>query len=199
MTQIGKLRQFVADLTRLVETAPNEAAILDQGRPLLAALVAEDDWLPEAYAKPHPQYYQQHLLYADPLDRLSIVSFVWGPGQETPVHDHRVWGLVGVLRGAELARNFSAAADGKLVEAPMERLERGSVAAVSPTIGDIHRISNAYDDRVSISIHVYGGNIGTIRRAIIDPASGATKEFVSGYSNEAVPNLWAAPALVAAE
>lgn len=199
MTQIGKLRQFVADLTRLVETAPNEAAILDQGRALLAALVAEDDWLPEAYAKPHPQYYQQHLLYADPLDRLSIVSFVWGPGQETPVHDHRVWGLVGVLRGAELARNFSTAPDGKLVEAPVERLERGSVAAVSPTIGDIHRISNAYDDRVSISIHVYGGNIGTIRRAVIDPASGATKEFVSGYSNAAVPNLWAAPALAAAE
>lgn len=199
MTQIGKLRQFVADLTRLVETAPNEAVILDQGRSLLAALVAEDDWLPEAYAKPHPQYYQQHLLYADPLDRLSIVSFVWGPGQETPVHDHRVWGLVGVLRGAELARNFSTGPDGKLVEAPVEKLERGSVAAVSPTIGDIHRISNAYGDRVSISIHVYGGNIGTIRRAVIDPASGATKEFVSGYSNAAVPNLWAAPALAAAE
>lgn len=199
MAQIGKLRQFVADLTRLVETAPNEAAILDQGRTLLAALVAEDDWLPEAYAAPHPQYYQQHLLYADPLDRLSIVSFVWGPGQETPVHDHRVWGLVGVLRGAELARNFTTGPDGKLVEAPVERLERGSVAAVSPTIGDIHRISNAYDDRVSISIHVYGGNIGTIRRAVIDPASGATKEFVSGYSNATVPNLWAAPALAAAE
>lgn len=192
MTQIGKLRQFVADLTRLVETAPDEAAILDQGRGLLAALVAEDDWLPEAYAQPHPQYYQQHLLYADPLDRLSIVSFVWGPGQETPVHDHRVWGLVGVLRGAELARNYSEGADGQLIEAPVERLERGSVAAVSPTIGDIHRISNAYDDRVSISIHVYGGNIGTIRRAVIDPASGATKEFVSGYSNTAIPNLWAA-------
>lgn len=199
MPQIGKLRQFVADLTRLVETAPDEAAILDQGRALLAALVAEDDWLPEAYAKPHPQYYQQHLLYADPLDRLSIVSFVWGPGQQTPVHDHRVWGLVGVLRGAELARNFTSGPDGKLVEAPVERLERGSVAAVSPTIGDIHRISNAHDDRVSISIHVYGGNIGTIRRAVIDPDTGATKEFVSGYSNAAVPNLWAVPALAAAE
>lgn len=192
MTQIGKLRHFVADFTRLIETAGDEATILDQGRALLAALVAEDDWLPEAYAQPHPQHYQQHLLYADPLDRLSIVSFVWGPGQQTPVHDHRVWGLVGVLRGAELARNYTTAADGTLVETPVERLERGAVAAVSPSIGDIHRISNAYDDRVSISIHVYGGNIGTIRRAVIDPANGATKEFISGYSNKAIPNLWAA-------
>ena len=41
-------------------------------------------------AQPHPQYYQQHLLHCDPLERFSVVSFVWGPGQKTPVHDHTV-------------------------------------------------------------------------------------------------------------
>ena len=71
-----------------------------------------------------------------------------------------------------------------------ERLERGDVVAVSPTIGDIHVIANAYDDRPSISIHVYGGNIGAIRRSVFDPVSGAKKPFISGYSNAAVPNLW---------
>lgn len=192
MAKHDKLRTFVADITRLVENAPDEAAILEQGRALLGQLVAEDDWLPEAYAQPHPQHYQQHLLWADPLDRLSIVSFVWGPGQQTPVHDHRVWGLVGILRGAELSRTFSRDAAGSLVESAPERLERGAVAAVSPAIGDIHRISNAYDDRVSISIHVYGGNIGKIRRAVFDAPSGAAKEFTSGYSNDTLPNLWAA-------
>jgi len=30
--------------------------------------------------------------------------------------------------------------------------ERGAVAAVSPSIGDIHRLSNALDDRMSIRI-----------------------------------------------
>jgi predicted metal-dependent enzyme (double-stranded beta helix superfamily) len=192
MSKHDKLRNFVADITRLVEAAPDEAAILAEGRELLAALVAEDDWLPDVYAQPHPQHYQQHLLWADPLDRLSIVSFVWGPGQQTPVHDHRVWGLVGILRGAEVSRTYSTDAAGNLVESAPERLERGSVAAVSPTIGDIHRISNAYDDRVSISIHVYGGNIGKIRRAVFDAQTGATKEFISGYSNDTLPNLWAA-------
>lgn len=192
MSKLAKLRNFVADITRLVEAAANEAVILAEGRKLLAALVAEDDWLPEQYTQPHPQHYQQHLLWADPLDRLSIVSFVWGPGQQTPVHDHRVWGLVGILRGAEVSRTFSTDAAGRLVESAPERLERGAVAAVSPAIGDIHRISNAYDDRVSISIHVYGGNIGKIRRAVFDAQTGATKEFVSGYSNDTLPNLWAA-------
>jgi predicted metal-dependent enzyme (double-stranded beta helix superfamily) len=57
-------------------------------------------------------------------------------------------------------------------------------------IGDIHVIANAYDDRPSISIHVYGGNIGAIRRSVFDPVSGAKQPFISGYSNTAVPNLW---------
>ncbi len=191
MTRIATLRRFVADITGLVESTSDEAAILAGGHVLLADLVATDDWLPEAYAQPHPKHYQQYLLYGDPLDRLSIVSFVWGPGQETPVHDHRVWGLVGVLRGAEVARNYRFDDQGALVEAPPERLERGSVAAVSPAIGDIHRISNAYDDRLSISIHVYGGNIGSIRRSVFDVANGKVREFVSGYANESIPNLWA--------
>jgi predicted metal-dependent enzyme (double-stranded beta helix superfamily) len=54
---------------------------------------------------------------------------------------------------------------------------------VSPTIGDVHQVANAYDDRVSISIHCYGGDIGATRRHAFDPVTGAVKEFVSGYSN----------------
>lgn len=38
MTRIEKLRRFVADLTRLVGTALNGAAIQNQGRPLRASV-----------------------------------------------------------------------------------------------------------------------------------------------------------------
>jgi predicted metal-dependent enzyme (double-stranded beta helix superfamily) len=31
---------------------------------------------------------------------------VWGPGQTTPIHDHRVWGLIGMLRGSEYSQGF---------------------------------------------------------------------------------------------
>ncbi len=62
---------------------------------------------------------------------------------------------------------------------------------VSPRAGDIHTIANALDDAPSISIHVYGGNIGRISRAVFDPATGEETPFVSGYSNTTTPNLWA--------
>jgi len=191
MATIAPLRDFVVRTTALVERhAGDETALLAALRPELSTLVTTAGWLPEAFTRPHPQYYQQYLLHADPLERWSMVSFVWGPGQQTPIHDHRVWGLVGMLQGAELGTSFQRDASGRLVASGEERLDPGEVVAVSPTVGDIHRVANAFADRVSISIHVYGGNIGAVRRAVYDAETGVEKPFVSGYSNLVVPNLW---------
>ncbi len=175
----------------LVQATDDEPAIVAEGGRLLGSLVGKDDWLPEAYAVAHPSRYQQYLLHCDSRERFSVVSFVWGPGQSTPIRDHRVWGLVGVLRGAGGAvQAFFRGADGEpLIARVEERLEVGTVAVVSPRLGDIHRVSNAFDDRVSVSIHVYGGNIGATARATYD-ATGNAKQFVSGYANRALPNLW---------
>ncbi|NYT76016.1 cysteine dioxygenase [Alcaligenaceae bacterium] len=187
-----KLLDTVEALSALVEQGNlNEPQLLEQAVPLIAALVAKDDWLPADMAIPHPQYYQQQLLYGDPQDRFSLVSFVWGPGQTTPIHDHTVWGVIGMLRGAEVNEPFRLTGQGIEPDGAQHILQPGEVACVSPSIGDIHRVSNAYDDQVSISIHLYGGNIGRIQRSVYDADTGAQKAFVSGYSNAMVPNLWA--------
>ena len=184
------LRDFVVATTQLVALGLPEPELLAALRGHLAKLVSRDDWLPEELAQPHPQFYRQYLLHADALERFSVVSFVWGPGQQTPVHDHTVWGLIGMLRGEELAQPFAPDGAGRLVaQGAPTRLVPGQVAAVSPTLGDIHQVSNAFDDRVSISIHVYGANIGAVHRWVYAP-DGGRKPFVSGYSNAWVPNLW---------
>ncbi|AEC20949.1 hypothetical protein PT7_2409 [Pusillimonas sp. T7-7] len=186
-----KLLNTIKALSCLLERQGlDESSILNEAQQLIADLVAKDDWLPAEFTQPHPQHYRQYLLYGDPQDRFSLVSFVWGPGQKTPVHDHTVWGVIGMLRGAEVDEPYHFV-DGKLERAgDSSVLQPGQVACVSPRIGDIHRVSNAYDDQVSISIHLYGGNIGRITRSVYEPKTATRKEFVSGYSNEAVPNLW---------
>lgn len=191
-----RLLDFVSAMTALAgKESAGEASLLQSAGALLSGLIAQDDWLPESMATPHPQYYQQHLLYGDPLDRFSLVSFVWGPGQKTPIHDHTVWGIIGMLRGAECGQRYALTQGGGLATVGHEeRLEPGQMEFVSPTLGDIHQVRNAFDDQVSISIHLYGANIGRVRRHVYAPGSGERKEFVSGYSNALVPNLWAAPA-----
>lgn len=187
---IAPLREFVCAMTRLVESRGNaEAEVMEPARDLLAALVRRDDWLPTMFAQADPTRYRQYLLHGDPLDRFSLVSFVWGPGQMTPVHDHLVWGLVGMLRGEEIAVPY-AVQDDRLLAGEAAHLRPGMVDAVSPTIGDIHTVANALPDRPSISIHLYGGNIGRIRRHVFEPVTGAKKDFTSGYSATVVPNLW---------
>lgn len=186
---IAPLRDFIVRFGDLVDGARHEHEILASGSALLSRLIARDDWLPDEFARPHPTRYQQHLLHCDSRERFSVVSFVWGPGQETPVHDHRVWGLVGVLRGAERVQRYVRADDDAISpQGQPALLTAGRVDAVSPRIGDIHRVSNG-SDGVSVSIHVYGGNIGAVERATYR-ADGASTPFISGYANDVLPNVW---------
>ena len=145
--RIERLREFVVAFSKLVESVSGEPEILREGSRLLKDLVGVDDWLPARYAEASMSGYQQYLLHADSRERFSVVSFVWGPGQKSPIHDHTVWGIVGILRGAEFEQSYFRASDGRFMEqgGPV-RLEKGEVTAVSPAIGDFHRVANALDD-----------------------------------------------------
>jgi 3-mercaptopropionate dioxygenase len=187
---IERLRRFIGELTCLADDKADEPTILAQGGEALRGLVSVDDWLPAEFTEPHPEQYRQYLLYCDPWERFSVVSFVWGPGQRTPIHNHTVWGLIGMLRGAELSRDYALDPAGKLLTGAVTRLDPGDIAAVSPSIGDIHTVENAFTDRPSISIHAYGANIGAVARHVFVAETGAAKPFVSGYANRLTPNLW---------
>jgi len=190
MSDNRRLAGFVSAMTRAVEQdGDDEPTILQKTEELLGDLLAVDDWLPAPCGEPNPDSYRQYLLHCDPLERFSVVSFVWGPGQKTPVHDHQTWGAIGVLRGAETEIPFTTSG-GSITPGETHHLEPGDIGTVSPTIGDVHQVSNAYEDRTSISIHVYGANIGRVRRHVFDPTSGDPSPFISSYSNDTVPNLW---------
>lgn len=180
MNNPARLHDFIAAFTRLVDDGAGEERIFSEGKALLAGLIAHDDWLPAEFARASAERYQQYLLYCDPAERFCVVSFVWGPGQSTPVHDHTVWGMVGVLRGAETCEEFTV---GPMRGTCSHHLAAGAVDLVSPRVGDVHRVSNAFADRVSVSIHVYGADIGKVERHVFDPATGVARRFVSGYVN----------------
>jgi 3-mercaptopropionate dioxygenase len=190
---ISRLREFVGELTDIVRDGVPEATVLQAMRTPMSRLLEKDDWLPDTFATPNPEHYQQYLLHCDPKMRFCVVSFVWGPGQKTPIHDHTVWGMIGMLRGAEEATRFEKREAGTPMQASETSiLEQGDIDCVSPTVGDVHQVRNVFDDRVSISIHVYGANIGQVRRHVYDRSTGSVKQFVSGFSSDVVPNLWMA-------
>jgi predicted metal-dependent enzyme (double-stranded beta helix superfamily) len=98
--------------------------------------------------------------------------------------------MVGVMRGSELCEEFqSVSGQQALTSTGMHQTKPGDIDLVSPSIGDIHKVSND-SDQVAVSIHVYGANIGAVRRSVYDRASGQPHPFISGYSSATIPNIW---------
>jgi predicted metal-dependent enzyme (double-stranded beta helix superfamily) len=99
--------------------------------------------------------------------------------------------MVGVLSGIEKSTLFNRDnKTGALIQGDTLTLKAGEIDQFSPEIGDIHEARNALPDQKSISIHIYGANIGIIKRQIFNKKTGTPTEFVSGYSSENIPNLW---------
>ncbi|MGW1504000.1 hypothetical protein ACWCQW_36695 [Streptomyces mirabilis] len=107
-----------------------------------------------------PLNYRQHILYADPDGSFSIVALVWLPGQQTPIHDHMAWCVVGVYQGEEEEQRFRLASEGHGDHLTLDSTvvnRQGSVTSVEPP-GDIHLVRNATSEKV-ISIHIYGVDV----------------------------------------
>jgi predicted metal-dependent enzyme (double-stranded beta helix superfamily) len=148
--------------------------------PLLRRLVNEPDWLKEEYRRAIPsKAYAQYLLHRPPDHAFSVVSFVWNPGRGSPIHDHCTWGVIGQYEGDEEESRFRIL-DNRLERIGVVLANPGNVSDVYPPSRDIHQIVNR-SAKPTISIHIYGGDIGSQRRHIYDPNTAATQEFISGY------------------
>lgn len=86
-----------------------------------------------------------------------------------------------MLRGVECDEPFVQDTTGHLRSLGGTTLDPGDVTAVSPRIGDLHRVANTGAED-AVSIHVYGDDIGRIERHTFDLLTGEARPFVSGYS-----------------
>jgi predicted metal-dependent enzyme (double-stranded beta helix superfamily) len=187
------LKRFIWDIQSIVELAESDREIFVIGRDLMARLVASDDWLPDSFAKPPPSpppqagedrvgAWQFHL-YADAMERFCVVSTVLPGGQTLPVCQEPVWEIMGVLRGAVGRQRFALPAGAPPAgNGAAKLLKPGAVETFSPKSGEAVQICNALDHRDSISIHVYGGDIGKLARRAV-ATDGSVSEFTCGYAN----------------
>lgn len=173
----ASLKRFIWDIQSMVELADSEREILVIGRDLMARLVASDDWLPEAFAIAGPGGGAQFQLYSDGLERFTVVGTILSGGAGLLIERPSIWEIMGVLRGAVVEEPFDAQAKGAGRSLPPRSVETRASGK-----GDLLRLSNALPDQLSISIHVYGGEIGKLGRRALTP-SGQADEQPSGYAN----------------
>lgn len=119
----------------------------------LGEALGSGHWLGPEQLRVDSAQYARHLLYADPLDRYTVVSLVWGRGQQSPIHGHNTWCGVAVYSG-EISETFYAAGDDAPTPLRTVRRQAGTLSFDDGGAG-VHRIANP-DGDVAVSIHVYG-------------------------------------------
>jgi 3-mercaptopropionate dioxygenase len=180
------VRGLIAEFRDIIEQAPSPAAACDAVRPRFAALLADDDWLPERYRESAPESGMgggigQWLLFRAGDGSMSLFSLVVPPGAQTPVHDHLAWGLVGLYQGTQDEEVFTRTR-GDLALAERRALTPGDFYALIPPQDDIHRVRTT-SSVTSVSIHLLTNDTGCIWRHRYEPESGQVAPFRSGYVN----------------
>jgi predicted metal-dependent enzyme (double-stranded beta helix superfamily) len=189
------LQAFIDDVELVLGSTDDEHEITRRLADRLSALLSSGYRLPPEFTRPSADHHVTYPLHIDPEDRWSMVSVVWGVGQRTPVHSHETWGVAGVYAGAERETQYvkpAACAPAAPLEAAGEALYTpGQVTVCCTSDDDVHSVE-AVGTEPTVGIHVYGGNIGTLRRRSYDPATGEAQWFVSGWQQPtgAPPPVW---------
>lgn len=158
------LRRFIWDIQSMVELAESEREILLIGRDLMARLLATDDWLPTAFAVPHPAAGRQFQIFRDGLDRFAVVSTILSSGSVLTISQPSVWEIAGVLRGSVNRQQLGGSSTNGAPAGASGLLQARMVELRSSGRGEVVEYRNGPDDPTSVVIHVYGGDIGRISR-----------------------------------
>ena len=180
------LKEFLQDTENIIRTYSSETEILRRIRPLIQDLLDTPGSVPVKAFTSRKDRFANNLIYM-PKDKIfSIMGAVWLPGQATPIHDHLTWAMIGMYDGEEKESIYKRTDDGskpKLAELEKvsERINKKGHITILRKSG-IHRIDNI-TDRPSLSIHLYGLDIGNTERHTYDAVTGEIGTFLSGYDN----------------
>jgi len=193
MTNRFGLGDFIHDLEATVSAEHNQLRIVERVEPLVERLVSSTDssWLKDAYRQPPKgksgvaSGYGQYCLYRRGT-ALSVIAFCWAPGQGTPIHDHLSWGVLGFIDGCEKETRYRRVDDGtdpdfaRLEEIGVRHTKKGQTSHIVTPGRDIHKVENP-GVTPSVSIHVYGCDMGRQRRRRYDLETGRITWYLTPH------------------
>lgn len=198
MSKAYVLGDFIGQLEEIVAAERDQWKIVARVEPLVERLVTSTDlsWLKSEYRQP-PKHktgvaagYGQYCLYRRGTG-LSVIAFCWAPGQGTPIHDHLSWGVLGFIDGSEKETRYRRVDDGndsrfaKLEEVGIHRTEAGGTSHIVTPSRDVHKVENP-GTTPSVSIHVYGCDMGRQHRRRYDPDSGRIEWYVTPHDSDEI-------------
>lgn len=182
----AQLNQFINDMGATIRKYAIESEILQRAKPLLEELLRSPDSMPQESFKPRKDRFANNLIYMPDDKIFSVIGGVFLPGQATPIHDHFTWALIGIYEGGERESYYRRIDNGSnpkvaVIKKASERINKKGHVTMLGKAG-IHRIENV-SDKPSLSVHVYGLDIGNTQRNTYNPVTGEIGNFISGYDS----------------
>jgi predicted metal-dependent enzyme (double-stranded beta helix superfamily) len=188
MTTKYALEDFVGDMSELIDSQPDQERLFDKGSAYLERLINNPEAIPEEYRLPSMQRrgknHGSYLLHYGEDNGLLVSAVVWGPGDHTGPHDHRTWGMIGVMGNAITETRFRRVDDQDREDYAVLEKDRvlvskpGEISLLIPDVDEIHQMDNL-TDVPTIEIHVYGHDLRGLERSAFDLHSGKITEFVT--------------------
>ena len=186
------LDEFAPDMEGLLVSQPNQQKIFVTGSSWLERLISNPDAIPSQFRVPATNGQRSNhgsfLLYQGESG-LSITAVVWGVGEHLGPHDHRTWGMIGVLDNSVTETRFRRVDDrssegyAQLEQDRQATFKPGEITLLVPDIDEIHQMDN-FTDRQTVEIHVYGSDLRGINRCRYDLETGKITTFkTSSYDN----------------
>lgn len=180
MPKIKVFEKLDVQIRKTIAEKATYREIVTAVSPLVSELLVVEDLVPKEYRVPLKDRYGQYLLYKPEDECFSVVAFVWGKGHDSPVHDHLVWGVIGLVEGAVEETRYKATSGDGLKHVSTVTSKKGDISYVYPPDYDIHGVSNPYDEP-AITLHIYGTDIGKQPRHTYDVDSGVMTPIVTKH------------------
>jgi predicted metal-dependent enzyme (double-stranded beta helix superfamily) len=168
------LSQLISRIDEAVKMRDPEVITLRVKKELEDAIRARTVELPARFHQVRAEGYARRLLHRDDALGYTAVVMTWGPGQQTPLHDHAgIWCVEGVVEGRMDVTQFDLIETSPAQEGAYRFEAKGCVHAAVGSAGclippfEYHVLANVLDEP-SITLHVYGGEMTTCH--VFEPA-----------------------------
>ena len=179
------LEDFTHDMESLLESRPGNQQIFDKGSAWLERLVGNPDSIPMEFrlplgTGPRPNHASRMLYQGE--SGLQVTAVVWGAGDHLGPHDHRTWGMIGILENGITETRYRRVDDhdvdgyAKLEKDRAATLKPGEITLLVPIEDEIHQMDN-HSDRPAVEIHVYGTDLRGLERSSFDLETGKITNF----------------------
>ena len=183
------LDEFVHDMSDLMEGQPEQDKLFDKGSFCLEKLINSPDAIPDEFRNPSGNSnHGSYRLYYSEDNGLLVTAVVWGPGDHLGPHDHRTWGMIGVLGNEITETRFRRVDDrekGNYAVLEQDRVtvvRPGDISLLIPEVDEIHQMDN-FTDRSTVEIHVYGHDLRGLERTKFDLETGKVSYFATQRFN----------------